>query len=1149
MAYTRVPYPSPTWEGTAAQKFHLDLVKALKGHTNHSDTEHVNKVIPPPKLIKSLPHPSKKKEKPSNGQMDLFKESIDLHKEEMFSKQELGDVNTYILGKNELEKPRELSEEEKHRIHHRKLTGWTWNNPIESTKKMDATQIIQNPVYRATFDTLTQSLSGAVGGAQLGLGASTFMSKNPTLRKSLIGAGIGAVAGTLPSALSIIHNYKKQHLYNDIAETYIKHHPEGQIASMPEIIKETLDKPKTVSSLKIPNKKVIKHSAEKSVMHDPFFMDAMKPAVAIQTGLGILNMGNQLYKGINNFGKGHLELNDLKDRLEQKLKKKQEAEVFLTKVKTPIFKKHYGQEEKIRDFDELFKTSAVDKLLESLSDQEHKQWAKWTRYFIDNYNSKNVIKWEKQIATPYSDLSEKEKNSDREWAQKVLKIVGHAKTSAVNIHIPEFLSHGGDLATHGTNVTNNPQSLVDYTQKGQSVAQVGKDVAPVVNKGLTTYAPEVAKTVGKASPLLESIGTIAEKSTPPVAALGLALNAGTNLASLAKGQDVAGNYAKTVNSNVLPDTGGNLNPLKWNNYGMAGNVASAISDPTGALGTAMRGSAELGGTVAKGLMSGTNPFSTEPIPANNIASNFTPSLSGSSGTINNLSTPNPVSTISPPNSSSIGSSFTPSLSGSSGTSSNTVSAGSTPTIKTSVDKDPMLEHQQRVVDRLSQPDQPGLIVMHSLGSGKSKTSLEAYKKLKLPTEVILPASLKGNYEKEIHKWVGKKPKDLNIVSQQNVARNGLPEHELDGKLMIIDEAHRLRNEDTSLYKNLKEQKPAKRLLLTGSPIYNKPSDISKLINLAAGKDILPEREAEFSQEYIGQRVVFPSLIHRALGFSPGQEQFVKNPEYLRKVFHKMIDFHGGTTEGYPEVKEETIKVPMGDDQQKVYKAIMKTLPWHTRLKVSAGLPADRKELDKLIPFLSGSRMISNTSRGFKKDEKEVQSPKIDAAVKFLVDKMKEDPEYKGVVYSNYLNSGINEYAKKLDENKVPYARFTGDETNKVRDQNVKDYNIGKIKALLLTGAGGEGLDLRSSSVLQILEPHFNNPRLDQVRGRVARYHSHEGLPKDKQQVLIQKYLSTLNPGMLDKIRHRQPVSSDEYLQNLSDQKTRLNNEFIDLIKN
>jgi hypothetical protein len=36
--------------------------------------------------------------------------------------------------------------------------------------------------------------------------------------------------------------------------------------------------------------------------------------------------------------------------------------------------------------------------------------------------------------------------------------------------------------------------------------------------------------------------------------------------------------------------------------------------------------------------------------------------------------------------------------------------------------------------------------------------------------------------------------------------------------------------------------------------------------------------------------------------------------------------------------------------------------------------------------------------------------------------------------------------------------------------------------------------------------------------------------------------------MLDKLRRRKPTSTDEYLQNLSDEKEKLNNEFIKLIK-
>jgi hypothetical protein len=42
---------------------------------------------------------------------------------------------------------------------------------------------------------------------------------------------------------------------------------------------------------------------------------------------------------------------------------------------------------------------------------------------MTNYTSKNIERWKRQVKTPYRELSEKEKDSDREWAQKVISII------------------------------------------------------------------------------------------------------------------------------------------------------------------------------------------------------------------------------------------------------------------------------------------------------------------------------------------------------------------------------------------------------------------------------------------------------------------------------------------------------------------------------------------------------------------------------------------------------------------------------------------------------------------------------------------------------------------------------------------------------
>jgi len=70
------------------------------------------------------------------------------------------------------------------------------------------------------------------------------------------------------------------------------------------------------------------------------------------------------------------------------------------------------------------KIEKMDDLREILADLEHRQWISWTHYLIQNEeipeNLKN--KWLKSFI-PYSDLSEKYKDMDRVWADRVLRII------------------------------------------------------------------------------------------------------------------------------------------------------------------------------------------------------------------------------------------------------------------------------------------------------------------------------------------------------------------------------------------------------------------------------------------------------------------------------------------------------------------------------------------------------------------------------------------------------------------------------------------------------------------------------------------------------------------------------------------------------
>lgn len=62
------------------------------------------------------------------------------------------------------------------------------------------------------------------------------------------------------------------------------------------------------------------------------------------------------------------------------------------------------------------------KIIEELAELEHKQWAHWTKYMLDNLTFENMSRWRQQIEIPYSELTEKEKESDRDWARKAARI-------------------------------------------------------------------------------------------------------------------------------------------------------------------------------------------------------------------------------------------------------------------------------------------------------------------------------------------------------------------------------------------------------------------------------------------------------------------------------------------------------------------------------------------------------------------------------------------------------------------------------------------------------------------------------------------------------------------------------------------------------
>ncbi|MGH3299844.1 MAG: hypothetical protein ACRDP7_49475 [Trebonia sp.] len=76
--------------------------------------------------------------------------------------------------------------------------------------------------------------------------------------------------------------------------------------------------------------------------------------------------------------------------------------------------------------------------MEKLADAEHERWSHWQRHVHSKCERADdgslvipahlVERWERQISTPYSALSEEEKESDREQVRRYLPIIADAVT-------------------------------------------------------------------------------------------------------------------------------------------------------------------------------------------------------------------------------------------------------------------------------------------------------------------------------------------------------------------------------------------------------------------------------------------------------------------------------------------------------------------------------------------------------------------------------------------------------------------------------------------------------------------------------------------------------------------------------------------------
>ena len=123
-------------------------------------------------------------------------------------------------------------------------------------------------------------------------------------------------------------------------------------------------------------------------------------------------------------------------------------------------------------------------------------------------------------------------------------------------------------------------------------------------------------------------------------------------------------------------------------------------------------------------------------------------------------------------------------------------------------------------------------------------------------------------------------------------------------------------------------------------------------------------------------------------------------------------------------------------------------------------------------------------------------------------------------------------------------------------------NLGQIiKVLMITSSGSEGINLRNTRYVHIMEPYWHPVRTEQVIGRARRICSHKDLPLELQTVEVFMYLMQFSKKQLDgddsielKLKDRGklepfgPVTSDQLLYQISSIKEVVTSQLTRIIK-
>ncbi|MBI5408504.1 MAG: DEAD/DEAH box helicase [Nitrospirae bacterium] len=328
-----------------------------------------------------------------------------------------------------------------------------------------------------------------------------------------------------------------------------------------------------------------------------------------------------------------------------------------------------------------------------------------------------------------------------------------------------------------------------------------------------------------------------------------------------------------------------------------------------------------------------------------------------------------------------------------------------------------------------------------------------------------------------------------IIASINTAKSGrnMPaviEQFFD--LVVVDEAHHLRNRTTLSWKLVNQIRKRFILLLTATPVQNNLLELFNLITLLKPGQFKTEKV--FKQEYVMK----------------GNLKAPANKDRLRELLRDVMirNTRSAIDLKLPRRFATTLRIEPTDAERNIYEGISEYLreqnlkktmvnlllreagssPYalkHTLLNIensSASIP----------PFEKGGEggILKGSEGRLKTILDAIESLDDICKGKALMELLTKNPDEKKIIFAQYIKS-MDYITDLLWRNKIPHATFRGDMPLREKDAAIARFK-NEIPVLVSTESGGEGRNMQFCNTLINFDLPWNPMRIEQRIGRLHR---------------------------------------------------------------